>query len=620
MLDRKIAYVNLSDGSYEIKKIPREWRSQFLGGRGLNMVLLSKSYASISDPFSSNNPLIFGAGLLTGILGFGSRMNITSRSPESGHLGDSNMGGDFGAEMVKAGLSHLVITGKSKKPVSLFIRDGRIDFCDARKLKGLDTIETQRRIRAQRRDPKVQVACIGPAGENLVRFSAIRSGVKSAAGRTGMGAVMGSKNLKAVAVRGSLDIGISKPDDYRTYYLKTLSGLMKTKWVQALGKQGTPVLFRYSNALGFLSVRNNQRVTIGDQGPLLEAEALEPYSTGMVACFGCPVHCRHRFSMEDGKHKGTRGEGPEYASIGSLGTKLGHVDLENIIYATQLCNLYGLDTISTGSYLAWVMELYQRGIIDERTTKIPLNWGDGERIVELLEQIARRRGFGDILAEGSFARNIFGEESRPYLLEVKDFPIEMTDERLPKSFALGMATSTRGACHMRSRPSIDAVGLPEAVLEKMYGGPVSERLSSYVGKARMVWWHELMNAVSDSLGICRFQSVFSSPHGLGYPHFSRLIDLATGLHLPPAEIKRAGERIYTLERQMLTGEGLTRSEDTLPERYFEEPIPEGPSKGEVVSREEFSRMLDEYYRLHGWDEEGIPSKRTLKKLGLSNEN
>lgn len=620
MLDRKIAYVNLSDGSYEIKKIPREWRSQFLGGRGLNMVLLSKSYASISDPFSSNNPLIFGAGLLTGILGFGSRMNITSRSPESGHLGDSNMGGDFGAEMVKAGLSHLVITGKSKKPVSLFIRDGRIDFCDARKLKGLDTIETQRRIRAQRRDPKVQVACIGPAGENLVRFSAIRSGVKSAAGRTGMGAVMGSKNLKAVAVRGSLDIGISKPDDYRNYYLRTLSGLMKTKWVQALGKQGTPVLFRYSNALGFLSVRNNQRVTIGDQGPLLEAEALEPYSTGMVACFGCPVHCRHRFSMEDGKHKGTRGEGPEYASIGSLGTKLGHVDLENIIYATQLCNLYGLDTISTGSYLAWVMELYQRGIIDERTTKIPLNWGDGEMIVELLEQIARRRGFGDILAEGSFARNIFGEESRPYLLEVKDFPIEMTDERLPKSFALGMATSTRGACHMRSRPSIDAVGLPEAVLEKMYGGPVSERLSSYAGKARMVWWHELMNAVSDSLGICRFQSVFSSPHGLGYPHFSRLIDLATGLHLTPAEIKRAGERIYTLERQMLTGEGLTRSEDTLPERYFEEPIPEGPSKGEVVSREEFSRMLDEYYRLHGWDEEGIPSKRTLKKLGLSNEN
>ena len=620
VLRRKIAYVNLSDGSYEIRTIPREWRTRFLGGRGINMHLLSHSYASVPDPFSPQNPLIFGAGLLTGLPGFGARMNITSRSPESGHLGDSNMGGEFGAEMVRAGVSHLVITGKSQRPVYLFIRDGKIDFCDASKLKGLDTIETQKRIRGQRQEPKAQVACIGPAGENLVRFAAVRNGMKSAAGRTGMGAVMGSKNLKAVAVRGSLDLGISEPDAYRKYYLKTLSGLMQTKWAQALGKQGTPVLFRFSNALGFLSVRNNQQVTIGDQGSLLEAEALEPYSTGMVACFGCPVHCRHRFSMKDGKYRGTRGEGPEYASIGSLGTKLGHLDLETILYATQLCNLYGLDTISTGSYLAWVMELYQRGIIDERLTKIPLSWGEGKTILDLLDQIAQRRGFGDILAEGSFAREILGDESRPYLLEVKDFPIEMTDERLPKSFALGMATSTRGACHMRSRPSIDAVGLPEAVLKKMYGGPVSERLSGYLGKARMVWWHELMNAVSDSLGICRFQSVFSSPHGLGYPHFSRLMALAAGLHLTPAEIKKAGERIYTLERRMITGEGISRSEDTLPRRYFEEPIPEGPSKGEVVCREEFSRMLDEYYRLHGWDEEGIPTPRTLKKLGLSYEN
>ena len=199
-------------------------------------------------------------------------------------------------------------------------------------------------------------------------------------------------------------------------------------------------------------------------------------------------------------------------------------------------------------------------------------------IVELLDQIAHRRDFGDILAEGSFAREILGEASRYYLLEVKDFPIEMTDERLPKSFALGMATSTRGACHMRSRPSIDAVGLPEAVLKKMYGGPVSESLSSYSGKARMVWWHELMNAVSDSLGICRFQSVFSSPHALGY-RISRVSSLSLQAFTSLLRRSRAGERIYTLERLMITGEGISRSEDTLPERYFEEPIPEGPSKG-----------------------------------------
>jgi len=361
-------------------------------------------------------------------------------------------------------------------------------------------------------------------------------------------------------------------------------------------------------------------VTIGEKGPLLEAEALQPYSTGMLSCFGCPVHCRHRFQLDKGKYRGTRGEGPEYASIGSLGTKLGNLDLQNIIYATHLCNLYGLDTISTGSYIAWAMELYQRGIINKKTTGMDLKWGEGKVILDLLDQIAHRKDFGNILAEGSFARKDLGEGSRPYLLEVKDFPIEMTDERLPKSFALGMATSTRGACHMRSRPSIDAVGLPEAVLRKIYGGPVSENLSSYSGKARMVWWHECMNAVCDSLGFCRFQSIFSSPHGLGYNHFSRLMALAADLHLAPSDIKRAGERIYTLERWMITGEGISRSRDTLPERYFEEPIPEGPSKGEMVLREDFDKMLDEYYALHGWDEQGIPKKTTLRRLGLSDEN
>jgi aldehyde:ferredoxin oxidoreductase len=279
-----------------------------------------------------------------------------------------------------------------------------------------------------------------------------------------MGAVMGSKNLKAVAVRGSLDIKISDPKKYLKYYLTNVKKLMGTKWVQALGKHGTPLLFKYANAMGFLSVRNNQFTTIGDQGHYLEAEALEPYSTGMLSCFGCPAHCRHRFSIEEGRYKGTRGEGPEYASIGSLGTKLGNFDLENIIYATELCNRYGLDTISTGSYIAWAMELYQRGIIDQELTKVPLDWGDGESVLELIHWIAQRKGFGNILAEGPFAKKVFGEASQDYLLEVKNFPIEMTDERLPKSFALGMATSTRGACHMRSRPSLDVLELPEEVL------------------------------------------------------------------------------------------------------------------------------------------------------------
>lgn len=616
VLERKIAFIDLTHGLVKTSRISLDLRKRFLGGRGINMHLLSQCYSPDLDPFSPRNPLIFGAGLLSGTLGFGSRINITAKSPESGHLGDSNMGGDLGAELVKAGFGHLVITGRSRTSVYLLIRNGSIEIRDARKLQGLDTVETQRMIREELSDERVQAAAIGLAGEKQVRFASIQTGMKNSAGRTGMGAVMGSKNLKAVAVRGSLDLAIASPKSYLRYYLRTMNKLMETKWVQALGKYGTPLLFQYANEMGFLSIRNNQSTTIGDQGYALEAEALEPVSTGMLSCFGCPAHCRHRFSIPHGKYQGMKGEGPEYASIGSLGTKLGNLDLENIIAATELCNRHGLDTISTGSYIAWVMELYQRGIINSRKAEIPLNWGDGEAILELIHRIAQRRGFGNLLAEGSFAREALGEASKDYLLGVKDFPIEMTDERLPKSFALGMATSTRGACHMRSRPSLDVLGLPREALRTIYGGPVGDQFSSYAGKGRMVWWHEILNAVCDSLGFCRFLTVFSSPRAPQYPQFSKLIALSTGLVFTPKELKTVGERIYTLERTMLVKEGICRQDDTLPRRYFEEPVGEGPARGAVISREEFESMLDEYYQLHGWDENGVPTKKTLRKLGL----
>jgi aldehyde:ferredoxin oxidoreductase len=526
------------------------------------------------------------------------------------------MGGEFGAELVRAGFSHLVITGKSPNPVYLFMHDGKVEIRDARKWKGLDTVETQKEIRRELKDARVQVACIGLAGENQVRFAAVRTGLKNAAGRTGMGAVMGSKNLKAVAVRGTLDIKVAEPVKYLKYYSRLLKRIMGTKWVNALGNQGTPLLFRLANASGFLSVRNNQLTSIGREGRLLEAEALEPYSTGMVACFGCPAHCRHRYSMKAGKFKGTHGEGPEYASIGSLGSKLGNVDLENILYAVELCNLYGLDTISTGSYIAWAMELYQRGIIGREATGIPLDWGNGESIIEILGMITHRKGFGDILAEGFFAKEALGAASEEYLLQIKGLPIEMTDERLPKSFGLGLATSTRGACHMRSRPSMDVLGLPEEILKKFYGGSVSNQYASYRGKGRMVWWHECLNAVCDALGYCRFLSAFSSPHALQYRHFARLIRLCTGLEITAKELRRCAERIYTTERMLLTRDGMSRSDDTLPKRYFDEPVPRGPARGSVVDREDFDSMLDENYRLHGWDHNGIPRKGTLERLGI----
>jgi aldehyde:ferredoxin oxidoreductase len=617
-LSKKLAYVDLTAKKVTIHPIPQDVRQRFLGGRGINMLLVHKLVPPSADPLGSDNTLVFGAGLLAGALGFGARLNISAKSPESGYLGDSNIGGDFAAELAYSGFSHLVIQGESTSPVYLWIKDGHIEIRDASYLWGLDTVETQLAIRRELGDNSIKSACIGLAGENRVCFATVRTGLKNTAGRTGMGAVMGAKRLKAVAVRGTLGVRLAEPAEYLRCYQRLLDNLMQRKWVQALGKYGTPLLLWYSNAMGFLSVRNHQATTLGEDAEKLSPTSLGRYSTGMMGCFSCPAHCRHRYQLKSPRYPEVRGEGPEYASIASLGANLGNIDLENVIYGVELCNRYGLDTISTGAYIGMAMELYQRGIIGEETTDIPLHWGDGEAIVRLIHLIARREGFGAVLAGGSAGLCKIAKGAADYVFTIKNMPLELTDERAVKSFAFGMATATRGADHMRSRPSVDVINLPKEVLDNLYAADMDTNFTSYKGKARMVWWHELLNAVCDSLGFCRFLTVFSSPHALQYPEFSELIRLATGMELSPEELMKVGERIYTLERQYLVRLGLARKDDALPPRYLNEPIPYGPSKGEFFRRDELERMLDEYYQLHGWDRDGIPSRESLKYLGLDN--
>lgn len=607
----KLALIDLTKREVSIEEISQEIQIKYLGGRGMNMYFLAKRFQTQIDPLGPENPLLFGSGFLTGCLNLGSRMNISAISPETGYLGDANMGGDFGAELAYTGLSHLVINGKSREPVYLSIENNHIEIRDARPLMGLDTVETQKGIRQELGDKKIQVACIGLAGENLVRFAGVRSGLKSTAARTGLGAVMGSKKLKAIAVRGTQDLHVWDPRGLLSYYKDLVKGLRERKWVQALGRFGTPLMIATGNALGLLAVHNHQRTSVGETGSALVAENLDRYSTGMVACWSCPVHCRHRLKLTDD----ITGEGPEYASVGSMGWKIGSLNLENILHAVELCNRYGLDTISTGSYIAWAMELYQRGIIDEKAIGFPLEWGDREGIEEIIHMIARRKGFGDILADGAFAAEKLGPEADRFLLQVKNLPMEMTDERPTKSFALGMATASRGACHMRSRPSLDVLNLPPPLLEKLYGGEVDSDYTSYRGKGRMIWWHELLYAVVDSLGVCRFMTVFSSPHSPQYKEFSDLIYLASGLKIPEEDLKTVGERVCALERRMLNMLGIDRRHDSLPSRYFE-PVCEGPAKGHRIDPIGFDRMLEEYYELHGWDRDGRVTREGIKKLEI----
>ena len=612
----KLVRVDLSSRKVKCISLSNQVLQDYLGGRGLNMRLLFSYLSKPGDPFDPTSPIVMSPGLFCGIPSLGSRMNISARSPESGYLGDSNIGGELGAEFKASGIDSLSIVGQSNAPAYLWIHDGEAEIREATHLWGKDTVETQRAIRKELHDDRVQVACIGQAGENRVRFAGIRTGLKSSAGRTGMGAAMGAKRLKAVAVRGTQDIPLKDPQGYLKCYQEVYSNLLQRRWVKALGRWGTPLLMRYANDLGFLGVRNNQLTTFGTKGKALEAEHLDQYSTGMVSCAGCPAHCRHRYQILTGPYAGTAGEGPEYASIGSMGSTLGNADLESAIYATELCNRYGIDTISAGSYIAWAMELYQRKIIDDSTVGYPLHWGDERAIIKLIHQIARREGFGDVLAEGVHASEVFGTEGSRFLLQIKNLPIEMTDERAPKSFALGMATATRGACHMRSRPSLDVIGLPETLLENLYEGKVSSSYLDYGGKGRMVWWHERLNALCDALGVCRFLSVFSSPHAPQAEQFSELLYRAFGEKFSSEDLWDVGERICTLERMILIGNGLDKDNDTLPSRYFDEPIQEGPAQGEVIDRTQFNEMLEEYYYLHGWDNLGVPQESTLKRLGL----
>ncbi|MGD9135339.1 MAG: aldehyde ferredoxin oxidoreductase family protein [Desulfobacterales bacterium] len=616
MFTGKLAKIDLDEARVEIEPISRITLRDYLGGRGLNMRLLFPSLSRPGDPFDPRSPIVFSPGLMCGIPSLGSRMSISARSPETGFLGDANMGGELGAALKASGISSLFITGRSSRPVYLWVQNQTVEIRDARKLWGSDPIQTQKGIRKELADNDIKVGCIGLAGENRVRFAGVRTGLKNMAGRTGMGAVMGSKNLKAIAVRGNLDIELKSPDGYLAAYQKIFTQLLGGKWVRALGRWGTPLLMQKSNTQGFLAVRNNQLTTLGDKGMQLGAESLDKYSTGMVSCTSCPAHCRHRYQILDGPYAGTFGEGPEYASIGSMGSKLGSADLERAIYASELCNRYGLDTISTGSYISWAMELYQRGIIGEDDIGYPLRWGDQEAIIKLIGQIAGRQGFGEILAEGSFACKDLGNGAGEFLLNIKNLPIEMTDERPTKAFALGMATASRGACHMRSRASLDVIGLPEDLLTKIFQGNVSRSYLDYRGKGRMVWWQERLNALCDSLGVCRFLSVFSSPHAPQAIQFCELLDLAFGEHFSEAELLDVGERISTLERMVLIGNGLSKADDTLPARYFNEPIPAGPAAGEVIDRLKFDEILTEYYSLHGWDSDGMPTEAALKKLGL----
>jgi aldehyde:ferredoxin oxidoreductase len=549
------------------------------------------------------------------------------------------MGGFFAPEMAWAGFHHLVIKGKAEKPSYIFIHNGEIEIRDAKDVWGKTTTDTQWAIRDELNDQEVKSLVIGPAGENLVAFANVMTGVKNAGGRTGMGAVMGSKNLKAIACRGTMDIKIAHPVEALEYNKRFIDQITSAKVNKTQGTLGTPFIWGATNSWGGVRTRNfqyNQCEYADDIEPEAIDEICEdtmgPYH--MSGCFGCQVHCRAQYRIPSGPLKGKYDEGPEYTSQGAFGSETDTPRAETVLVGNHLVDQYGMDNLETGSLISWAMELYELGILTSKDTDgLDLKFGNDEAVLEMIERICFRKGkVADALANGGIpASKTFGNDSFNYLIQVKGMSNLHSDERATPALALNIATSSRGSDHLRSRPAIDLYHLPEKVLRKIYSspipydGPLSSEHTEYIGKPWQVFWQENCYMGVDCLGICKYHTTFLGATLPNFEDWPKVLYYNTGLEFTPEELWDISERCNMVERLFNLREGLTRDDlekgDMINHRYFDEPTRRGAPDvvGTTIDREKFSKMIDEFYEHKGLDKKGKPTTKTLKRLGLVNE-
>lgn len=582
-----ILYVSLSDKTIRREPIPVDLYEQYLGGRGLGVKLLYDNLQPGTDPLSPENWLIFAVGPSTGsIVPTAGRFEVITKSPQTGTIFDSNCGGYFGPQLRRAGYAAVVFQGKSNNPVYLWINDDEVEIREASAVWGKDTGATTDLL-LQMTDEKAQVACIGPAGENLVKMASIINDKHRAAGRGGVGAVMGSKGLKAVVVKGTKSVAVHDKERLNNAVVRARR-LFKRGGVtnKSLPVYGTAVLVNVINEYGMLPTHNFQEGTFNDAEGVSGEKLLERLLVKTYNCYGCPIGCG-RISRVHGKDVG----GPEYESIWALGPQCGINDLEWIAEANHKCNLLGMDTISIGSTIGCAMELVQRGKLEAS-----LKFGDTMGILELLEDIGYRRGLGNDLAEGS--RRLADKYGAPELsMHVKGLEIPAYDPRGVQGHGLGYATSNRGGCHLRSY----LIG-PEIL-----GAPVLVDRDKTEGKASLVILYQDLSAAMDAMVVCRFTNF-----ALTVDDYAEMVSAGTGLEMSGKDLLKVGARIWNLERIFNMREGFTSEDDMLPKR-FSEPLPEGGSRNRVSHAGE---LLPEYYRLRGWDKDGRPTDETRASLSL----
>ena len=616
------ATVNLTTGKINLQPTDPELQRKFLGGRGLGAAYLYRLVPPEVKPFDPENCIIFASGPLNGTpWPTSSRYHVTFKSPATGAYGYANAGGHFGPELTRAGYDAVIVTGKAPAPVYLEIREGKISILPAEEFWGQPTSFTEETLRGRSGG---RVAAIGQAGENLVRISAIINDGGRAAARTGPGAVMGSKNLKALQV-----IGSKKPPltpEFSTLARNTSLYLTNHPDAKSLMEGSTLFLMSIKNLVGDLPARNHQSAQVAYIGNL-DQKAFEQKWIKRKGCSACPMRCS-RISKAVTAEGEIIIEGPEYETTDALGPMVNNSDPDVVIQANFLCNEYGLDTISTGVCIAFAMECHQRGILDN--PDFTLEWGDPSSILGLIEAIALRKGLGDVLAEGvARAAEVIGKGADRFALHVKGVEMPRQEPRVSKAFGLGHATSNRGADHMYGLPGMDSAGLWDAA-RKIFPEEILPELMDSLDetyKPDLLEYGENFCAVVDSLGLCKFSTAQT--------YVVMVDEIAAGLRalgipVSAGDLLQAGERIVNLERLYNIRHGFDSRLDKLPGRFIEEPLEvyeftpagEGKQAGRsetpvMIARiNDFDAMLQRYYRLRGWDVDGKPTPDTLERLEL----
>lgn len=609
-----ILRVDLSTGKIVKQPLTEDLVHNFVGGRGINSKILYDETGRDTDPLGPENRLIVGTGPLTGTLGpSAARFTVTTKSPLTGILGDGNGGGDFAAELKFAGYDHIVFQGKAHHPVYLWIDDDQVQLRDASHLWGKDTWETEETLRDELGDRDVKTLCIGQAGENLVKFACPVASEDRTPGRTGTGAVMGSKKLKAIAVRGSKSVNVAEPGRYREVVEKWYKALREQYIFPQFSDIGTSYLVRDCNKFSIIGVKNLQQTEWPDDKleELYAENFLRKYKSKDWSCFACPTHCGHFTTVEEGPYAGVKGRRPEGGGLLDFGPTLGITYFPFTFKADNLCDKYGMDVISAGDTIASAMEWFQRGLITGKDTDgLELEWGNQEVVLKLIEKIVKREGFGNILAEGPVkAAQKIGKGADFYTPHVKGMTKSLTRWDWNVAPMLCHATGTRGMDHLRGLGKTVGHDLGTAVSIMGDYGPAA---------ADAAIDSQNVCTSADLLEMCKFNTqwmIFDK--GGDVKMMAELLSAITGIDFSTERLSQAAERVFSLEKAYLIRQGIRRKDDTPPRRYIEDPVATGPYKGWKTDVQKFEKLKDVYYDKRGWDKKtGAPTKERLEQLGL----